>query len=136
MLGHLRSPHAPVCCASFYRLEKKKLADTRVALQSMQREIAINDPKTASSLLDGCIGRQQMLEFEIGEAMTRQQLLESDARSFEMVLIDAAMHFEQAYLFVTAGIGKYAKHICDSWNCKLVTAGIGILLQLTYLYDT
>ena len=102
----------------------------------MQQEIAINDPKTASSLLDGCIGRQKMLEFEIGEALTRQALLEAHLRSFELVLIDATMDSEQAYLFVTAGIGKYAKHTCDSWNCNFVTAGIGILLQLTYLYGT
>jgi len=101
----------------------------------MQQEIAINDPKTASSLLDGCIDRQKWLECEIGGALTRQALLEANLKSFEQVLIDAAMDSEQAYLFVTAGIGKYAKHICDSWNCNFVTAGIGILLQLTYLCD-
>ena len=134
MLGHLRSPHAPVWCASFYRLEKKKLAKTRVALESMQQEIAINDPKTASSLKE-CIDRQKWLECEIGGALTRQALLEANLKSFEQVLIDAAMDSEQAYLFVTAGIGKYAKHTCDSWNCNFVTAGIGILLQLTYLCD-
>ena len=102
----------------------------------MQREIAINDPKTASSLLDGCIGRQKMLEFEIGDALKRQAMLEENLKKFEEHLIAATMGSEQAYLFVTAGIGKYAKHTCDSWNCNFVTAGIGILLQLTYLYDT
>ena len=102
----------------------------------MQQEIAINDPKTASSLLDGRIDRKQKwLECEIGGALTRQALLEANLKSFEQVLIDAAMDSEQAYLFVTAGIGKYAKHTCDSWNCNFVTAGIGILLQLTYLCD-
>ena len=100
----------------------------------MQHTIAINDLNIPSSLNEG-IGRQKMLEFEIGEAMQRQALLEANLKSFELVLIDATMGSEQTYLFVTAGIGKYAKHICDSWNCKLVTAGIGILLQLTYLYD-
>ena len=87
----------------------------------MQQEIAINDPKTASSLNE-CIGRQKMLEVEIVEFLKRQALLEADLKRFELVLIDATMDSEQAYLFVTAGIGKYAKHI--------VTAGIVSLLQL------
>ena len=100
----------------------------------MQQEIAINDPKTASSLNE-CIGRQKMLEFEIGGALTRQALLEADLKSFEQVLIDAATDSEQAYLYVTAGIWKFANHTCDSLNCNFVTAGIGILLQLTYLCD-
>ena len=93
---------------------------------------AVNLP----SSLNECIGRQKMLKFEIGDALKMQAMLEANLKSYEEHLIAATMGSEQAYLFVTAGIGKYAKHICDSWNCKLVTAGIGILLQLTYLYGT
>jgi hypothetical protein len=96
----------------------------------MQHTIAINDLNMPSSLK-----LHLELELEIGDAMQRQALLEANLRSFELVLIDAATGSEEAYLFVTAGIGKYAKHICDSWTCNFVTAGIGILLQLTYLYD-
>ena len=105
-----------------------------MALESMQHTIAINDLNLPSSLTEG-IGRQKMLEFEIGDALKRQAMLEANLKSFEEHLIAATMGSEQAYLFVTAGIGKYAKHSCDSWNWNFVTAGIGILLQLTYLCD-
>ena len=105
-----------------------------MALESMQHTIAINDLNLPSSLTEG-IGRHKMLEFEICDALKRRAMLEANLKSFEEHLIAATMGSEQAYLFVTAGIGKYAKHTCDSWNCNFVTAGIGILLQLTYLCD-
>ena len=48
-----------------------------------------------------------MLEFEIGDALKRQAMLEENLKKFEDNLIAAAMGSEQAYLFVTAGIGKH-----------------------------
>ena len=100
----------------------------------MQHDVAIKAFNLPSSLTEG-FGREKMLEFEIGDALKRRAMLEENLKKFEDNLIAAAMGSEQAYLFVTAGIGKYAKHTCDSWNCNFVTAGIGILLQLTYLCD-
>ncbi len=98
----------------------------------MQHTFAINALNLPSSCAQA-FDHYKDLEQELDDTLKDQAKLEENLEKF--VVIAEAVDSEQAYLFVTAGIGKYAKHTCDSWNCNFVTAGIGILLQLTYLCD-
>jgi len=70
----------------------------------MQHDIAINALNLPAGLIDNALKRQ---EFEIDDALKRQATLEHNMKKFEKMYIDAAMGSEQAYLFVTAGIGKH-----------------------------
>ena len=72
----------------------------------MQHDIAINALNLPAGWIDNALKRQ---EFEIDGALKRQATLEHNTKKFEkMYIIDAVMGSdEQAYLFVTAGIGKH-----------------------------
>ena len=73
----------------------------------MQHKVATNNARNLPASVAEGFDRQKMLEFEIDDALKRQAMLEGNLKKFEENLIAAAMGSEQAYLFVTTGIGKH-----------------------------
>ena len=102
----LRSPHAPVWCASFYRLEKKKLAETREALQISKNKFAItahNLPSSCAQGFDQHIDVYLGFDKELDDTLKDQAKLEENLEKF---VVSVAPN--EAHLFVIAGIGKHA----------------------------